>query len=330
MDVGGVRVSVDVPDRLVPPALRQGVRVAARALRKGGPGEARRRPDDRLELGIVPIVQPKSRDPDTALAFLSDGIDRSQVAPAAPAAPARTAASGDTGDLAAQVAAYHWYHSIELPNGIVTPGAYDHRPLVPHYGIPADLEGRRVLDVATSDGFWAFEFERRGAKVTALDVDETADLDLPARAGEAAAARGLSDPIGSGFALAHRALGSSVQRVATTVYDLDPDQVGRFDLVHSGDLLVHLRDPCRALERIRAVCAGEALLAEVYDPDLAPGTVRYFGGWEMVTWSVPALDTLVQMVVDAGFSRVEVLTVYRLFVLGATTAPWRAVLHARP
>ena len=38
----------------------------------------------------------------------------------------------------------------------------------------------RALDVGTWDGFWAFEMERRGAEVTALDLDDERDLDWPA------------------------------------------------------------------------------------------------------------------------------------------------------
>ena len=77
------------------------------------------------------------------------------------------------------VAAAPWYHTIELPGGLVTNGVYDHRPLVPHYGLPENLSGRRALDVGTADGFWAFELERRGAEVTALDVERLSELDLP-------------------------------------------------------------------------------------------------------------------------------------------------------
>jgi hypothetical protein len=45
---------------------------------------------------------------------------------------------------------------------------------------------------------------------------------------------------------------------------------------------------------------------------------------------MPALGTLVQMVIDAGFSDVEVETVYSLVPRGMAQGPWRAVLRARP
>ena len=54
------------------------------------------------------------------------------------------------------------------------------------------------------------------------------------------------------FGLAHRALGSRVQRVERSVYELDTD-LGEFDLVFCGDLLIHLKDPVTAIQRIHSV-----------------------------------------------------------------------------
>ena len=64
--------------------------------------------------------------------------------------------------LRQQVAAFpFWYHKIELPGGIVTPGW---APIsVPSYGVPENLTGKRVLDVGAWDGFWTFEALKRGA-----------------------------------------------------------------------------------------------------------------------------------------------------------------------
>src|SRR5258708_32045839 len=73
------------------------------------------------------------------------------------------------------------YHTLELGDGVVTKGMFDHRPVLDRYPIPEDLSGLRCLDVATMDGYWAFEMERRGAEsVTALDLENPEDLDWPA------------------------------------------------------------------------------------------------------------------------------------------------------
>jgi tRNA (mo5U34)-methyltransferase len=80
--------------------------------------------------------------------------------------------------LLEQVNSRSWYHVMELGDGQVTDGWFDMRPYVKHYGIPERLDGMRVLEIGTWDGFWAFELERRGAaEVIALDLDDEADLD---------------------------------------------------------------------------------------------------------------------------------------------------------
>src|SRR5438874_6582233 len=99
-----------------------------------------------------------------------------------------------------------WYQTQELAPGLVTPGMFDLRPYVDRYGIPADLSGIRALDVGTFEGFWAFELERRGAEVTALDVDRLHQLDWPARLRPSEDGRR-----GEGFELAREMLGSSVR-----------------------------------------------------------------------------------------------------------------------
>src|SRR5947199_1335555 len=54
--------------------------------------------------------------------------------------------------LANEVAAIKWYHSIELTPGVVTPGWFDTRAIAPQLPMPADLAGKRCLDVGTYDG----------------------------------------------------------------------------------------------------------------------------------------------------------------------------------
>src|SRR4029079_19449183 len=72
--------------------------------------------------------------------------------------------------LRAEVATRTWFHTIDLGDGVVTPGHKDTRDEVRHFRIPDDLTGTRVLDVGAFDGFYAFEAERRGAsRVVACD-----------------------------------------------------------------------------------------------------------------------------------------------------------------
>ena len=79
------------------------------------------------------------------------------------------------------VADVPWYHTIRLPNGVTTPGLYDTLGELERVPFPADLKGKRCLDVGTADGFWAFEMERRGAaEVVAIDIDDPEGYDWPA------------------------------------------------------------------------------------------------------------------------------------------------------
>jgi SAM-dependent methyltransferase len=167
------------------------------------------------------------------------------------------------GDLAAEVADLPWYHSIELPGGVVTPGFYDLRDLPAHLPIPDSLDGKRCLDVGSATGFWAFELERRGAsEVISLDLDDSSrrDFQRPDRTStERTAPSGLALP---SFELARRELESSVRRVDGSVYDLTEADFGGFDFVFVGSLLLHLRDPIGALIACRRVTRGQLLSLE--------------------------------------------------------------------
>lgn len=160
-----------------------------------------------------------------------------------------------------------WYHTIELAPGVVTPGWFDARAIVSDLPIPASLAGQRCLDVATFDGFWAFEMERRGAAETVgIDLLDPRAFDWPVNS-TTAVVEALAERKegGQGFEIARDALRSSVERVEMSVYDLDPSTLGEFDFIYVGSLLMHLRDPVRALERVRSVCRGTLLLVDNID-----------------------------------------------------------------
>jgi tRNA (mo5U34)-methyltransferase len=160
-----------------------------------------------------------------------------------------------------------WYHTIDVAPGVSTPGWFDLRHVLDHLPWP-DVEGKRCLDIGTFDGFFAFELERRGAaEVVAIDIEDHRLWDWPADATpdvadleRDVAFRG--PPKGAGFRLLAETMGSSVKWRALSIYDLDPDVVGHFDVVVCGSLLLHLREPIRALEAVRRVCDGWLLSSE--------------------------------------------------------------------
>lgn len=230
------------------------------------------------------------------------------------------------------VEAINWYHTLDLGDGVVTPGFYDHRPILDHYALPDRLDGLRVLDIAAFDGFWSFEFERRGAaEVVALDIEQARELDLAPHVRAGMTEAELDRRFGAGFALAHARKCSKVRHVHCNVYDVSPERLGMFDLVHCGDLLLHLRDPALALARIRSVTRGEALISEAIFPDLdrhdAPLMV-YDGGVSENIWWRFGSKALTGMIRDAGFGTVEERARFRYGPRGAPATMWHTVTRA--
>lgn len=215
---------------------------------------------------------------------------------------------GPTDDelLRSAIAAHPWYHTMELAPGVVTPGWFDTRSIAGSLPLPSSLQGARCLDIGTFDGFWAFEMERRGAtEVVAIDVLDPTQWDWPSGSDEAVvAAVGERKAAGAGFDLAHRALGSSVVRHELNIYDLD-EGLGTFDFVYVGSLLLHLRDPVRALERVASVCSGRALMVDAIDIVLSKllrhQPVAGLDGRGRPWWWKPNAAGLARMVEVAGF-----------------------------
>jgi tRNA (mo5U34)-methyltransferase len=134
----------------------------------------------------------------------------------------------------------HWYHQIEIRPGIVTPGINKSAATLGRLGLPDRCDGMRVLDIGVRDGFFAFELERRGAAVVAIDY---------------------MDPAETGFPVARELLGSKVDYVVDNVYNVTAERYGTFDLVLFLGVMYHLRDPLLVLDRLWDVCNEDALLA---------------------------------------------------------------------
>lgn len=144
-------------------------------------------------------------------------------------------------DLGAQVREIGWYHQIELPGGIVTPGVNKSAFALSRLDLPKSLAGKSVLDVGAWDGFYSFEAVRRGAaRVLATDSFVWQEQWKQ-----------------SGFRLARQALGmeQKVEDKFIDVMDLSPEALGEtFDVVLFLGVLYHLKDPISALERVSSVC----------------------------------------------------------------------------
>jgi tRNA (mo5U34)-methyltransferase len=217
----------------------------------------------------------------------------------------------------------NWYHTIELGNGLVSRGVYDHRPIVDCYGFPESLEGKTCLDVGTGDGFFAFEMERRGAaRVVAIDIASCEDYEvLP----HVRARMKLPDegPHRFKFEMARVMRRSRVEFNVCSVYDLSPETVGMFDVVFCGSLLLHLQNPLKALVNIRAVTREMAIIETMVDPELEERfpdkpwlsfglrDVEVLLGESCVYWRMTT-KALEDMLAYAGFAEAERQKPFRL------------------
>ena len=231
-----------------------------------------------------------------------------------------------------------WYHSIELAPGVVTPGHVDHRWLAEKV-LPDDLSGLRALDIGTFDGFWAFELEKRGAEVVAIDVETVDSAEWPPlnreRLLREAAAYELE--LGRGFRLAKELLGSRAERVICSVYELTPEAIGGpVDYIFEGALLLHLRDPVLALERARKTLrpGGRMLIWEgisLIDTLRAPRRplARFSPLASNFTWWYPNYAALVSMPRAAGFTDLRRVGFHRTKGLNRGMRNWYCAIEAR-
>jgi tRNA (mo5U34)-methyltransferase len=222
--------------------------------------------------------------------------------------------SREADTLRESVAALRWYHTIDLGEGIVTPG-YDNSPFrLARIGLPASLTGRSVLDIGAWDGFFSFEAERRGAaRVVASDHYSWHGLGWDTGAGKA------------GFELARRALQSRVEDVDVDVMDLSPERVGAFDLVLFLGVLYHLKDPLAALERVASVTKHQLILETVVDMvGFGRPAAAFYPGTELnndpTNWWGPNAAAVIGMLRVVGFTRVTVITPQRSAIYRAARA----------
>lgn len=164
--------------------------------------------------------------------------------------------------LSEQVAALDWYHTFDLPGDVTTPGMFDHRRCASRLPIPPDLHGLRCLDVASADGFFAFEMARRGGEVTSYDLADTSRQDWQGAEHEAVDRARSTDRARTAFEVVRDATDLPVERVDGSLYDLDPAVHGTFDFVFMGNILLHLQDPARGLQAVASVTRGRLLSYE--------------------------------------------------------------------
>lgn len=148
----------------------------------------------------------------------------------------------------------YFYHTMDIPGHGTIQGEWDLRGREAEYLGNVDLSGKRVLELGTASGHLCFAMEKMGAEVVAYDLDENQQWDIVPFAGfdykeHIAIFKGHIRRLNNGYWLAHRANNSRAKVVYGTVYKM-PETLGRFDICTLGSILLHLRDPFLALQRV--------------------------------------------------------------------------------
>ena len=180
-----------------------------------------------------------------------------------------------------------WYQRFPLSKGIDTPGERDIDYLLSQFDIPDDLTGMSVLDIGTTNGGVAFNAERQGAeRVVAVDIH---------------------DPTLYGFAQIADAIGSRVQYVRASIYELPAVLGEQFDLVFFLGVLYHLRHPLLAVDALRSLSRGR-VFAETEISSTESGTDFYRGEYrgDSSNWFIPSAGCVSDWFASSGFAVKEV------------------------
>ena len=132
-----------------------------------------------------------------------------------------------------------------------------------------NLEGRSLLDVGSSNGFFSLLWESLGAQVTAVDLPSYKDHDFPAWYLERRLAEISPEELSridwnqlhGGFSVASALRQSKAQKRLMTIYELESLGRSRFDLIFCSNVLVHTRDPLLALSGMYQTAKSGSQLA---------------------------------------------------------------------
>jgi len=148
-----------------------------------------------------------------------------------------------------------WFHNLHLPDGTQTCPQHSLGDF-PSFKwqklqacLPENLQGATVLDIGCNAGFYSIELARRGARVTAIDVDEH----YLAQARWAASVFGVTEQV-------------TFQR--SQVYSLSRVN-RRWDIVLFLGVLYHLRYPMLGLDIVSRCVGGQLVIQSLSAPDPA-------------------------------------------------------------
>jgi tRNA (mo5U34)-methyltransferase len=171
-----------------------------------------------------------------------------------------------------------WFHNLDLRGVKTAPGHFlGDYPAVKwrnfQHAIPADLQGRSVLDIGCNAGYYSLEMKRRGAgRVVGIDSDE----------GYLAQAR-----------FAAEVCGIDIELHKMSVYDVA--ELGeKFDVVLFLGVLYHLRHPLLALDLLYEHAVADLLVFQsmLRGSDEVAAVSGDYGFWERGIFEEPGFPRL--------------------------------------
>jgi tRNA (mo5U34)-methyltransferase len=205
-------------------------------------------------------------------------------------------------ELRAEVARYSWYHNIDLGLGVVTPG----RDLFPVWDAiretraHVNYSGKKVLDLASFDGMWAFEAEKLGARAVVAT-----DCNYPAFRNFLFCKEWLRSSVLPYFNVSPYNLHERLDCCFELLHGPNEPHAHLFDIVQHFGLLYHVRDPLFCLNQARSVThSGGHLVLETAIVTAGEGSFMLFNGIppepgriydDITTWWAPSLACLKEM-----------------------------------
>ena len=226
----------------------------------------------------------------------------------------------------------NWYHTYNIM-GLETPGVYDYKNIIKKISWP-NMEGRSVVDVGCSDGFFStfFALNLRARKVIGIDTNQydgtvplsvlrNREADYHLKYSQNNDFEDLQESYerfdlknSNKFLFIKKVLEiEQMEFQSASIYDLSKLPNG--DIVFCGSLLEHLRDPISAIENLYSI-TNETCIIDVsnvlrYRWNLFRGPLLRYnsGGGSFYDLSAEAVKAIMRSV---GFQVVEILDSYHI------------------
>jgi SAM-dependent methyltransferase len=244
-----------------------------------------------------------------------------------------------------------WYHCFRY-EGLVSNGVYDVEQYLPQYKFENDYQGKTVLDVGSSDGYFSIWMKEHGAEhVCAIDSNKydgsiafqpsNFSVNLHEQkyaqyAGDYAKFQPIYEHFGlnnsNKLLLMAKLKSLEIEYHTGTIYDLKP--YGEFDLVMCNDLLEHLRDPISAIEQLYFATKGKCIIT--VSSALKTGwfkknepVLTFHGHLSGGSFYHLSEASVIGMCKAAGFSKVEIVSRFNMLNRTHGVKNRHFVVHAR-